>query len=232
VEIYRQWNNVKVRYHKDYFKLTVTLLFIIFVILTLVWRHRTLHTHGRLMGQKNAEIESLQTSLLDRNRTLEFLSAHDTLTGLYNRNHMIQKSEEEIYRFRRFHTVPSMIIVELYQGIDPRLDNHDAHKKHYLKALASVCLATVREVDVVSRYTEGQIVVLCPQTNLDEGQILADRLLSAIDKNAELADMQMVASIGLAQLKEGENFSDWIERATKALYQAKRQRANRVAVAD
>lgn len=232
VEIYRQWNNVKVRYHRDYFKLTVTLLFIIFVILTLVWRHRTLNTHSRLMGQKNAEIESLQTSLLDRNRTLEFLSAHDTLTGLYNRNHMIQKSEEEIYRFRRFHTVPCMIMVELYHGIDPRLENHETHRKHYLKALASVCLATVREVDVVSRYTEGQIVVLCPQTNIDEGQILAERLLSAIDKNNELIEMHMVASIGLAELKEGENFSDWIERTTKALYQAKRQGTTRVAVAD
>lgn len=232
VEIYRQWNNVQVRYHRDYFKLTITLLAVILLVILVVWRNRHVNTHNRLMRQKNAEIESLQTSLLDRNRTLEFLSAHDTLTGLYNRNHMIQKSEEEIYRFKRFHTAASMIVLELVQQPDARAENQALHKNHYLKALASVCLATVREVDVISRYTEEQFVVLCPQTNLEEGEILAERLLIAINKNSELMHTQMVASIGLSELKEGENFSDWIERATKALYQSKRQGGDQVAVAD
>ena len=88
VEIYRQWNDVQVRYQRDYVKLVMTLMFVLLVVIGLVWRNRTVALYKRLMKQKNAEIESLQTTLLDRNRTSEFLSAYDSLTGLYNRNHM------------------------------------------------------------------------------------------------------------------------------------------------
>ena len=232
VEIYRQWNDVQVRYQRDYVKLVMTLMFVLLVVIGLVWRNRTVALYKRLMKQKNAEIESLQTTLLDRNRTLEFLSAHDSLTGLYNRNHMIQKAEEEISRFLRFHTRASLIVLELIPTKDRRHEADPQHCEQVLKILASVCLATVREVDVVSRFSGEQFAVLCPQTTLAEGEVLAERLITAVTANSDITEADMTVAVGLSDLKEGEGFPDWFERTHKALYQSKRLGFGKLAIAE
>ena len=41
----------------------------------------------------------------------------------------------------------------------------------------------------------------------------------------------MTASIGLAELKRGEDAEDWLDRADRALYQAKSQGRDRLVVA-
>jgi diguanylate cyclase (GGDEF)-like protein len=232
VDIYKQWNNVQVRYERDYFKLVVTTCFVLLAIVCLVWRNRTVSQFKRLTKQKNDEIESLQTTLLDRNRTLEFLSAHDTLTGLYNRNHMIQKAEEEISRFHRFHTTASLIVVEIEVKRDCRGELNEFDRENILKQVASQCLATVREVDIVSRFTGEQFIILCPQTSLDAGRVLADRLVECIDEDVLTKNTKMQVSAGLAELKESENFTDWFERTTKALYHSKRLGIAKVSIAD
>jgi len=232
VEIYKQWNNVQVHYQRNYFKLLITAIIIVMITAWLVWRNRTLNRYRRLIEQKNSEIEALQTSLSDRNRTLDFLSAHDTLTGLYNRNHMLQKAEDEISRFRRFNTTSSLIVLEIDQIRDGRTNGYDANKREILKYVASQCLTIVREVDIVSRFSDDQFTILCPQTSLDAGKVLADRLVVCLKDDPVLQDGNRMVAVGLSELKESETFPDWFERTTKALLQSKRQGYGVVSVAD
>ncbi|MDO6567546.1 transporter substrate-binding domain-containing protein [Alteromonas sp. 1_MG-2023] len=232
IDIYKRWNNVQVRYERNYFKLLITTAIVLMIVVGLVWRNRTVSQYSRLIKQKNNEIESLQTTLLDRNRTLEFLSAHDTLTGLYNRNHMIQKAEEEISRFQRFHTTASLIVVEIAVKRDSRGELAEFDRENILKQVASQCLATVREVDIVSRFTGEQFIILCPQTNLDSGRVLADRLVECIDQDILTGNTKMQVAAGLSELKESESFTDWFERTTKALYHSKRLGYAMVTVAE
>ena len=232
VEIYKQWNNVQVRYKREYFKLTASVIIVLLIIIGWIWRNRTVHGYENLIVQKNSEIESLQTTLLDRNRTLEFLSSHDTLTGLYNRNHMIQKAEEEICRFKRFATTPSLIVLEIEQDKNSQAVLSDVDRQDVLKYVAAQCLTIVREVDIVSRFSDEQFVILCPQTNIDEGSILATRLVNRLKHNNVMVGANLVVALGLSELNENESFPDWLERTTKALYQSKRLGYGVVSIAD
>ena len=230
VEIYKQWNNVQIRYSRNY---TVMILSSIIVLMGLLWlisRNRHVGGYKRIIQQKNEEISALQANLLEKNKTLGFLSAHDNVTGLYNRNHMIQRAEEEISRFHRFHTTATLIAIDL-TPVNEGLYTHDPSiREEALKAVAQNCLNTVREVDVVSRFNGEQFVVLCPQTQLDSAKILADRLLECLLAHFLLGDKFNVA-IGMSELRDAEEFPDWLERTIKAVYQSKRQGYGNVSIA-
>ncbi len=72
--------------------------------------------------------------------------------------------------------------------------------------------------------------MLCPQTQLDSAKILADRLLECMDSHYQLSDKFKIA-IGMAELRDSEEFPDWLERTIKALYQSKRQGYGNVSIA-
>ena len=230
VEIYKQWNNVQIRYSRNYSVMILTTVIVLISLLWLISRNRHVGGYKRIISQKNEEISALQATLLEKNRTLGFLTAHDTVTGLYNRNHMIQRAEEEISRFNRFHTTASLIILELTPSQDGDLPLDASMREDTLKVVATHCLNTVREVDVVSRFNGEQFIILCPQTELDAAKILADRLLACLMGHYLLSENFNVA-IGMSQLKESEEFPEWMERTVKALYQSKRQGFGSVSVA-
>lgn len=232
VEIYRHWNNVHVRYQHDYFKLIMTIVSILLILTWLMWRNRIINVYNRLINQKNKEIKSLQASLADRNRTLEFLSAHDTLTGLYNRNHMIQKAEEEICRFKRFNTSASLIVVEMKNEQQDVAESLGLDKDEMLKYVADKCLTIVREVDILSRFSSDQIIILCPQTQMSACKILADRLILSLKNDTRLKNAKWCFAIGLSELHENEAFPEWLNRTTKALHQSKRQGYGFVSTSD
>lgn len=230
VEIYKQWNNVQIRYSRNYSVMILTTVIVLISLLWLISRNRHVGGYKRIISQKNEEISALQATLLEKNRTLGFLTAHDKITGLYNRNHMIQRAEEEISRFNRFHTTASLIILELTPSQDVDLTLDASMREDTLKVVATHCLNTVREVDVVSRFNGEQFIILCPQTELDAAKILADRLLACLMGHYLLSENFNVA-IGMSQLKEAEEFPEWMERTVKALYQSKRQGFGSVSVA-
>lgn len=230
VEIYKQWNNVQIRYSRNYSVMILTTIIVLISLLWLISRNRHVGGYKRIISQKNEEIAALQATLLEKNRTLGFLTAHDTITGLYNRNHMIQRAEEEISRFNRFHTTASLIILELTPTQEGGLPLDASAREETLKVVANHCLNTVREVDVVSRFNGEQFIILCPQTELDAAKILADRLLACLTGHYQLSENFSVA-IGMSELKESEEFPEWMERTIKALYQSKRQGFGTVSIA-
>ncbi|MCZ8528472.1 transporter substrate-binding domain-containing protein [Alteromonas sp. PRIM-21] len=230
VEIYKQWNNVQIRYSRNYTVMVLSSAIVLLGLLWLISRNRHVGGYKRIIQQKNEEISALQATLLEKNKTLGFLSAYDTITGLYNRNHMIQRAEEEISRFHRFHTTATLIAIDL-TPVDEDLFSHDPSiREDMLKTAAQNCLNTVREVDIVSRFNGEQFVVLCPQTQLDSAKTLADRLLECMDTHYLLNDKYKIA-IGMAELRDSEEFPDWLERTIKALYQSKRQGYGNVTIA-
>ena len=230
VEIYKQWNNVQVRYSRNYMVMILSTIIVILIFLLFILRNRNVGGYKRIINQKNDEIGALQATLLEKNKTLAFLSAHDTVTGLYNRNHMIQRAEEEISRFHRFHTTASLIVIELIPVSEDRDAIEPAAREEALKAVATNCLNTVREVDVVSRFSGEQFIILCPQTELEAAKTLADRLLECTSTHHTIVT-NFKTAMGLSELRESEEFTEWFERTMKALYQSKRQGYGNVSVA-
>ncbi len=231
VEILKRWHNVKVHKTTDYSLALLIVCGSVILVLMNVWRRKVVKQFYANIDRKNQEIEKLQSVLLDKNRTLEFLSSHDALTGLYNRNYMLHKVEDEVSRFQRFNSPASIILVEI-DNIKQLSDKYGVEAADdALKNIANICLATVREVDVAARWSAQSLLILCPQTPVEAVKVLSDRLLLAISQHHFAAVKDAVVSIGMASLADNENFADWFERANRAVSAAKRDGHNCARVA-
>jgi diguanylate cyclase (GGDEF)-like protein len=95
-------------------------------------------------------------------------------------------------------------------------------------------LRVVRVSDILARYGGEELVALCPETNAQEAERLAERLCLALrERDIETTDgpISITASIGVATLEgDVENLDVLIDRADQALYIAKSAGRNRVQV--
>ena len=232
VDIYKRWNNVKVINRSSVSNVLIIALAMIVVAGCVAWRMKTVNTYQGQIRRKNDELEVLQSALLEKNRTLEFLSNHDGLTGLYNRNYMMHKAEEEVSRYQRFHSSASLIVLELHNIQEIQKREGLRITEDMMKAFSRICLSTVREVDVVGRWSAEQFVVICPQTQVEQAKVLAERLVERLSVDDSLNAYHIQVAVGLAVIKENDSFTEWFDRSVGALYQSKRRGFGNVFIAE
>jgi diguanylate cyclase (GGDEF)-like protein/PAS domain S-box-containing protein len=102
-----------------------------------------------------------------------------------------------------------------------------------LTTVADRLRAVVRPGDVVSRIGGDELAVLCATAGLDAATHIAERLLGAVAEPIDVDGQRIAisASIGIAVSRLGERVDDLVERADRALYEAKRQGKRRWVVA-
>lgn len=103
-----------------------------------------------------------------------------------------------------------------------------------LQHLARVVKRTMRPSDVLARYGGEEFLVLLPETGVDEAVAVMVRLQRNLTKAFFLHNNERVLitfSAGVAQRGSGESPAQAIERADRALYEAKQAGKNRVAAA-
>ncbi|WP_100658255.1 GGDEF domain-containing protein [Alteromonas flava] len=229
VNIYRQWNNVKYIEHTDYYFYAWPLAVLMMVIVGMVWRYRVVHQYTQTLAMKNQELECLQKALLEKNKSLEFLSIHDPLTTLYNRNFMLQRAEEAINTFERFKQPVSIIVMDVdhFKTINDRYGHGVGDR--VLVELAQLAQRCLREVDLIARWGGEEFLIMCINSDEEAAKVLAQRITDALRK-APLASIQipLTCSFGVAQLNEGEDFSTWFDNADRCMFSAKRNGRNQI----
>jgi diguanylate cyclase (GGDEF)-like protein len=221
VQIYKEWNNVRVVDELDLRYLWFVIGVFVVILSLGAWRARIVQKFNNQLMIKNEQLETLQSALVEKNRSLEALSMRDPLTSLYNRNFMHTRCNQEQQLHLRQQTPVSMIVFD----IDRFKAVNDTHGHsvgdQVLIDIAKRTLDTVREIDVVARWGGEEFLILCPQTDITAANALAKRLQLAFKKDEFDIAGKITCSFGLAQFIGGETLIAWFNRADAQLYEAK-----------
>lgn len=163
-------------------------------------------------------------------------SVTDGLTGVYNRRWLEQKMERLLQRSQMANRDLSVLMLDVDHF--KRFNDTYGHQAGdiVLSRTASCLSKRLRAQDLVVRYGGEEFCILLPETSLAEAEITASHLLNAIS-DMTLTSIDNVplppitVSIGVACCTGDENSTSLLQRADKALYQAKEHGRNCVKVA-
>jgi diguanylate cyclase (GGDEF)-like protein len=157
----------------------------------------------------------------------------DYLTGVHNRRHFMERAEQELSRAHRYGSPLSMLMLDIdhFKQINDRY----GHKVGdiVLKAVADLCHATFRDVDILGRLGGEEFAVLLPETDqhfaVDAAERLRETITNARIPLAEGLPVTFSVSIGVSSLSSpDDNIDVLLSLADKALYAAKESGRNRV----
>ncbi len=164
---------------------------------------------------------------------LRKIAATDPLTGSANRRGLEEVANKELARAKRYHRPLSMMMLDLdhFKRVNDN-HGHDAGDK-VLVAFSEACRRSVRSEDLVARMGGEEFAIMLPETDSTATRILAERLLDkvrglkvAVEKEA----IRITTSIGIAEFHEGDDIAAILRRADEALYNAKQNGRDQVAV--
>ncbi|HLM66138.1 MAG TPA: diguanylate cyclase [Longimicrobium sp.] len=188
------------------------------------------------MAAMNQELELANARLRRANRRLSRLSARDGLTGVANRRRLDRALVMEWRRAGRTETPLSLLMAD----IDFFKDYNDLHGhqggdevlRRVAEALAG-CLH--RAGDLVARYGGEEFAILLPATDAEHSVIAGEKLRAAVEAlriphGGSPVGPWVTLSLGAATARPraGLRPRTLLERADRALYQAKREGRNRV----
>ncbi|SDW09904.1 diguanylate cyclase with PAS/PAC sensor [Pseudomonas syringae] len=168
------------------------------------------------------------TTRMGREQQLLEFAHSDPLTGLDNRRAAEHTLERLINTTRVSGRPFSLIICDIdhFKQVNDRY-GHPAGDS-VLKSVADILKHQVRMFDVAARWGGEEFLVLVADSSLNQAAELAERLRKGV-ASLELTETGSITmSLGVAELESGETAASLIQRADKALYQAKRLGRNRV----
>lgn len=175
---------------------------------------------------------------LRREEHLKVLAHRDRLTGLFNHGHIQEILDTELERAKRY----SRPIAVLLFDIDhfKRINDGHGHQAGdlVLKQLAERSKQSLRTTDQLARYGGEEFLAVLPETDAQQGQLLAERLRGAIAEAPFVYDGQplhITISAGVASWEAGDGPAptkiELVRSADRALYRAKAHGRNQVHLA-
>lgn len=182
------------------------------------------------LRQGRDDLAAINSTLSQRNKELAQLSVTDSLTGLYNRKHLMETLTNEVARARRHKRPFSVLMIDIdhFKQYNDRF-GHLAGD-NLLAKMGSVFKESIRSVDYAARYGGEEFLVMLPETELGGACESAERIRAQVATEAfGNGNKQITVSIGVAAFRDhGNTPESIIASADAALYQAKRRGRNRV----
>lgn len=171
---------------------------------------------------------------LSKTRLLAELAARDELTGLFNRRHMGELLAQQRMACQRGGAGFAVALADLdhFKLIN---DTHGhAVGDNVLRAFAEQAVAAMRGTDTVGRWGGEEFLVIYPRSTAHDAAQGADRLrervAAAVVTTPGGQPLTFTVSIGLTEHVPPESIDELVERADRAMYQAKAQGRNQVVV--
>jgi diguanylate cyclase len=169
---------------------------------------------------------------LARTRALAELASRDELTGLFNRRHMSELLAQQRLACQRAGDGFAVALVDLDHF--KRINDSHGHAvgDSVLRAFAEQAGAAMRGTDTVGRWGGEEFLVIYPRSTAHEAAQglarLRERVATAVVTTPSGQPLTFTVSIGLTEHVPPESVDAMVERADRAMYQAKSQGRNRM----
>lgn len=193
--------------------LTGTLLSLLLAVLLFVLlsqRRRAL----ALVAQRTAELRAL--------------SITDPLTGIHNRRYFLERFEAELARSQRENRPLALVLLDIdhFKRINDGF-GHDVGDL-VLQELCRRITSRLRRGDEFCRLGGEEFVVLCPSSDAGHALHLAEALREQVRAQPFPHAGTVTISLGVAASEDGGDGATLLQRADRALYQAKGAGRDRV----
>jgi len=175
---------------------------------------------ARLRAKLGASTAELRAALA----RIQYLAHHDELTQISNRRHLGERLAAEQLNQRQTGQTMSLVLIDIdhFKAVN---DSHghaagDAVLRHFAATLHT----TLRTSDFAGRWGGEEFLVVTPHASAETATALVERLraaLAAASFDAILPGLRITFSAGVAECAPGEDLHLAMDRADRALYQAK-----------
>jgi diguanylate cyclase (GGDEF)-like protein len=159
-------------------------------------------------------------------RKIDEVTVTDDLTGLYNIRFLNRSIEMEIEMSQRYGSLFSLIFLDIdnLKKVNERF-GHLAGSRVLIET-ARLLQDNLRKVDVTIRYGGDEFVIILPQTSIEGGFLVAERLRKIIEKykflKNENTPINMTASFGVASFPGNADSKEaLLKLADKAMFRGK-----------
>jgi len=167
----------------------------------------------------------------NQRRQLMSLATRDPLTGVGNRRALDQKISEVIANRERSAATASLIMLDLdhFKSINDQYGHGVGDQ--ILVRLTEIINLRIRVTDSLYRIGGEEFVIVVERQDLDRATRLAEQLRTLVEANELAPERAITISLGVSELRPGEDGESWLRRADGALYAAKRAGRNLTRVA-
>jgi diguanylate cyclase (GGDEF)-like protein len=174
-----------------------------------------------------------KNELIKQTEQLKAVAKTDTLTKISNKNDLIEHLEREQKRFAR--NQKSFVI--MVADLDDFARINEQYGKEagdfVLRTFSNLIRSSVRRHDIIGRWEGEQFLMILPETDLQGGQIISEKIRKKIATNpVSYKDMNIyiTVTIGLTIYNKSAEIDLCIGKAEKALETGKKRGKNCVII--
>jgi diguanylate cyclase (GGDEF)-like protein len=198
-------------------------------LLARVETHMEIKRSRETIERQKAELEERKKELEAANATLYKRSITDSLTGICNRQYILDRLRQEMERSKRYGSVFSLLMLDIdhFKKVNDTYGHVEGDAA--LIRFSQAIVRSLRTVDILGRYGGEEFLAILPETDLKGAVVAAERIRLAMSEtgNPVSGVKPMTVSIGAARY-QGEDEKAFIGTVDGLLYKAKQSGRNTV----